>query len=169
MRLGKLLAVRGDHFLAGLDDAAQIAIVIQRASEIQMRVGEYRLLGDRPTQFTNRFFELPGLIERQAQPVMRPGHLIVEGERSAKLDYRLIKLASLKQRGAQAVMRRRVGFILFEGRAVGCDRFVELAYPRVSEAEVVMCIGIGTAPIRDCAVVSLDRFLDFALRVVGGA
>ena len=51
MRFRKLLAVPRDHFLAGLHHAGQIAVIVKRAREIQMSLGENRLLLDRAAQF----------------------------------------------------------------------------------------------------------------------
>ena len=72
MRFGELVAVLRDHFLAGLDDAVQVAVIIKRACQIQIRIWEDRLLGDGAAQLADRIVELADLVISDAEPVVRP-------------------------------------------------------------------------------------------------
>src|ERR1044072_10045228 len=62
MRFGEFAAVLRYNFLARFDHAAQIAVVVKRAREIEMSVGEDGLLFDRSLELLNRFFKLSCLI-----------------------------------------------------------------------------------------------------------
>ena len=78
MRFGEFISVRGYDLLACFDHAVQIAIVVKRAREVQVSVGEDWLLLDRSPQLLNGLFKLARLIERHAQAMMRPGQFFIK-------------------------------------------------------------------------------------------
>src|SRR5437762_2082291 len=100
---------------------------------------------------------------------MRRRQFVVQGQSSAQLDDRFIKLPGAKQRRSQGIVRVGKLLILRKRGSISRDRLVRFSHSLVSEAEVVVSIGIRATAIRDCAVVSLDGFGNIALRVVGGA
>jgi len=53
VRFRKLVLMPGDYRFAGFDNSAQVAVVVKRAGQIQVGIGEDRLLLNCPSQFND--------------------------------------------------------------------------------------------------------------------